>query len=36
MALTFIGIPLAPPSLKANLKLIPVSLMPQSKEIVPA
>jgi uncharacterized membrane protein YccF (DUF307 family) len=32
MALTIIGIPLA----LANLKLIPVSLMPLGKEIVPA
>ena len=30
MALTFVGIPLA----LANLKLIPVSLMPLGKEIV--
>jgi uncharacterized membrane protein YccF (DUF307 family) len=32
MALTIVGIPLA----LANLKLIPVSLMPLGKEIVPA
>jgi uncharacterized membrane protein YccF (DUF307 family) len=31
MALTLVGIPLA----LANLKLIPVSLMPLGKEIVP-
>ncbi|MGB9305325.1 MAG: hypothetical protein WCB92_17075, partial [Mycobacterium sp.] len=36
MALTFIGIPLAPASFKANLKPIPVSLVPLGKEIVPA
>ena len=32
MAITIIGIPLA----LANLKMIPISLMPLGKEIVPA